>query len=96
MGHLSPLHPFVDWLVDKVLVAVGRNEALVMATDVEQPTFCVQGMYSNGRGQPQLVEWLAITVDPHTGAHAVDDLFAALQRAGVGPTTANAAALFGW
>lgn len=92
VGHLSPLHPFVDWLVDKVLVAVGRNEALVMATDVEQPTFCVQGMYSNGRGQPQLVEWLAITADPHTGVHATDDLFAALQRAGVGPTTANPAA----
>src|SRR5205085_1643008 len=26
VGHLSPLHPAVDWLVDKVLAKIGRNE----------------------------------------------------------------------
>jgi hypothetical protein len=81
VGHLSPLHPFVDWLVDKVLVAIGRNEAPVILADVDQPTFCIQGMYSNGRGQPQLVEWMAVTET--LGSTVVVDLFDALHRAGV-------------
>lgn len=79
IGFLSPLHPFLDWLADKVLLAVGRNQAPVVVAGVEHPTFCVQGLYSNGRGQPQLVAWLA--VDAGTGA--VDDLFGVLGRAGV-------------
>ena len=44
-----------------MLAAVGRNEAPVIVADVTAPVFCVQGLYSNGRGQPQLVEWMAIT-----------------------------------
>lgn len=91
IGHLSPLHPFVDWLVDKVLVAVGRNQAPVIIADVDHPTFCVQGMYSNGRGQPQLVEWLAI-IPTESGPTEVADLFETLDSAAVGPTMANPAA----
>jgi ERCC4-related helicase len=87
VGHLSPLHPFVDWLVDKVLVAIGRNEAPVIVADVDQPTFCIQGMYSNGRGQPQLVEWMALT--KALGSTVVVDLFDALGRAGVHPRMPN-------
>ena len=86
-GFLSPLHPFVDWLVDKVLVSFGRNEAPVIAANVDAPVFCVQGVYSNGRGQPQLVEWLAITQT--LGTEVVLDLFEVAARAGLGPTMAN-------
>ncbi len=89
IGHLSPLHPFVDWLVDKVLVKVGRNEAPVMVADVLSPTFCVQGMYSNGRGQPQLVEWLALASQGE--GFDITDLFETLAAAGVGPSMANPA-----
>ncbi|MCP4086614.1 MAG: hypothetical protein GY745_16400 [Actinomycetia bacterium] len=39
----------IDWLVDKVLVGVGRNQAPVLKAKVPQPIFCVQGQYSNGR-----------------------------------------------
>ena len=88
IGHLSPLHPFIDWLVDKVLVAVGRNQAPVIVADVDRPTFCVQGMYSNGRGQPQLVEWMAVTA-PDGEPPRVADLFATLTAAEVGPRMAN-------
>ena len=86
-GFLSPLHPFVEWLVDKVLVSFGRNEAPVLVAGVDAPVFCVQGVYSNGRGQPQLVEWLAITET--LGTQVVVDLFEVAARAGIGPTMPN-------
>ena len=86
VGYLSPLHPFVDWLTDKVLVAVGRNEAPVLVAPVPAPTFCVQGIYSNGRGQPQIVEWLAVTptADPPAA-----DLFDTLHALGIRAGMAN-------
>ena len=88
IGYLSPLHPLVDWLVDKVLVGVGRNEAPILIAGVDVPTFCVQGAWSNGRGRPQLVDWLAVRLGAD-GDHQVTDLFAALTEAGVGPGMAN-------
>lgn len=100
VGHLSPLHPLIDWLVDKVLVLVGRNQAPVLTADVDRPTFCVQGIWSNGRGQPQLVEWLAITPpvdrpstrtdDPRHG-YEITELFPALDAADVNQKMANPA-----
>lgn len=93
VGYLSPLHPLVDWLADKVLVQVGRNEAPVLQTRVAATTFCVQGLWSNGQGRPQLVEWLAVTPTAGDG-HTVDDLFATLERAGVGPAMPNTGAGF--
>jgi len=89
VSHLSPLHPFMNWLVDKALTSMGRNEAPVILADVTSPVVCVQGMYSNGRGQPQLVEWLAITANPVGDDLVVGDLFDFLGRAGVGPGMAN-------
>jgi len=86
VGHLSPLHPFIEWITDKVLVSVGRNEAPVLVADVDRPVFCVQGLYSNGKGRPQLVEWLAVSPgadDP------VRDLFEVLRAAGVSPEMSN-------
>ena len=85
IGLLSPLHPFIDWAVDKVLVGVDRNTAPVITADVKVATFLVQGMYSNGAGRPQLVEWLAI--DPIAGT--AKDMFELLDQSGVGPTMTN-------
>ncbi len=87
IGFLSPLHPLMDWLTDKVLTSVGRNEAPVIVCDVTAPVFCIQGMYSNGRGQPQLVEWLAVTET--FGQTVVADLFTVLEQAGVKPGMPN-------
>ncbi len=88
VGHLSPLHPVVDWLVDRVLAMVGRSEAPLIVAGVDRPTFCVQGVWSNGRGRPQVVEWMAVTPNPD-GTAVVSDLFTALDEAGVGPEMAN-------
>jgi superfamily II DNA or RNA helicase len=89
IGHLSPLHPLMEWLAEKVLAGVGRNEAPIMVADVDGPVFCVQGLYANGRGQPQLVEWLAITPPTEPGAARIDDLFDVLAKAGVGASMSN-------
>ncbi|MEZ5234480.1 MAG: C-terminal helicase domain-containing protein [Acidimicrobiales bacterium] len=89
IGHLSPLHPFLDWLTDKVLVAVGRNQAPVLIAEVDEPVVCVQGLYANGQGRPQLVEWLAVTPSSGRGRPQVEDLFAVLDRAGIRDGMAN-------
>ena len=86
VGFMSSSHPVLAWLADKVLVSVDRNQAPVIVADVDEPTFAVQGMYSNGRGQPQVVEWLAVrplAQDP------VTDLVPFLTEAGVGSRMAN-------
>ena len=88
VGYLSPLHPLVDWLVDKVLVGVGRNEAPIIVGKVNEPTFCVQGVWSNGRGRPQLVEWLAVALQEHA-QHEISDLFDVLREADVAPGMPN-------
>lgn len=87
ISHLSPLHPLVDWLVDKVLAGLGRNEAPVVVANVDRPTLAILGSYANGRGQPQLVEWMAVSVGPD--GTIVSDLFATLERAGVTVDIAN-------
>lgn len=87
VGFASDLHPFVEWLVDKVLVRVGRLEAPVLRATVDQPTFLVQGIYSNALGKPTVVEWMAVSGLP--GAATVRPMFDALAGAGVGPTMPN-------
>lgn len=88
VGHLSPLHPVMSWMADKLLVQLGRNEAPIIIADVTTPVYCVQGSYSNGRGQPQLVEWMAVFETP-AGSLMVDDLFTTLDRAGVSERLPN-------
>jgi superfamily II DNA or RNA helicase len=87
VGFLSPLHPLVDWLVDKVLANVGRNQAPVIEAPVAEPAFAVVGTYANGRGQPQLVEWMAVRATPN--GFQVSNLFETLAAAGVSATMAN-------
>jgi hypothetical protein len=86
-GFLSDIHPVVDWLVDKVLVRLDRQQAPVLTTAVSQPTFLVQGVYCNQFGQPTVVEWMAVTDLPGPGR--VGPMEEALTRAGVGPGMTN-------
>lgn len=81
---LTDLHPVVEWLTDKVLVSLGRQEAPVITADVTAPTYLIQGIYSNALGRPTVVKWMAVTGDEVT-----DDMVSLLRRAGVGPTMAN-------
>jgi ERCC4-related helicase len=53
-------HPVMEWISDKLLQQVGRNEAPVLVADVDDITFIVQGLYSNKNGQATVVEWMAV------------------------------------
>ncbi|WP_435885018.1 SNF2-related protein [Streptomyces tauricus] len=81
---LTDLHPVVEWLTDKVLVRLGRQEAPVITADVDGPTYLIQGIYSNALGRPTVVKWMAVRAGEVT-----DDMVGVLRRAGVGPTMAN-------
>jgi hypothetical protein len=75
----------VEWLTDKVLVRLGRQEALIITADVPEPTYLVQGVYSNALGRPTVVKWMGVT----RGGTVEDDMVGLLRRSGVGPTMAN-------
>lgn len=87
IGYLSDLHPMIEWLTDKVLLRVVRQQAPVLTARVAEPTFLVQGVYSNALGQPTVVEWMAVTGLP--GSPKISDMTDALMAAGVGPGMVN-------
>lgn len=79
--HLGPQHPVLEWIADKILYRVARNEAVALACNVAEPTLLVSGVWSNRLGEPIAASWLAGTVED--GLPVFEDLTAALQRAGV-------------
>nr|WP_225849966.1 SNF2-related protein [Streptomyces sp. HPF1205] len=87
---LTDLHPVVEWLTDKVLVGLGRQEAPMITANVAEPVHLVQGVYSNKLGRPTVVKWMGVTWREAAGEGlAVDDMVSLLRRAGVGPAMAN-------
>ncbi|MDW5329052.1 SNF2-related protein [Plantactinospora sp. KLBMP9567] len=87
IAFLSDVHPMVEWLVDKVLSRLGRQQALVLTAAVPEPVFLVQGVYCNRLGQPTVVEWMAVSGLPD--APRVGPMLDALADAKVGPQLAN-------
>ena len=87
IAYLSDLHPLIEWLTDKVLIRVPRQQAPVLIANVAEPAFLVQGVYSNALGQPTVVEWMAITGLPD--APAIEDMTDVLRHANVGPDMVN-------
>lgn len=49
--YLSPLHPVLDWAVDRALTRLGRNQVPVATADVMAPTAVVLGTLANRSGQ---------------------------------------------
>ena len=67
--YLSPLHPVLDWAVDRALTRLGRNQVPVATAAVGAPTALVLGTLTNQRGQVVLravvgMEFFAPGVDP--------------------------------
>ena len=73
---MAPQHPVLDWLADKVLYRVARNEAIALPAAVDTPTILVSGVWSNRLGEPIASSWLAATVEDDLVTFS--DLFEAL------------------
>ncbi|BBH71845.1 helicase [Actinoplanes sp. OR16] len=89
IAFLSDVHPMIDWLIDKVLIRLGRQQAPVLTANVDGPVFLIQGVYANKLGQPTVVEWMAVTGLP--GEVKVEKMDHVLEAAGVGPKMVNRA-----
>jgi hypothetical protein len=87
IGYLSDIHPVLDWLIDKVLVRLGRQQAPVLLANVDGPVFLVQGVHCNRLGQPTVVEWMAISGLP--AAPRVRPMREVLEEAAVKPSMPN-------
>ncbi len=87
--HLGPQHPVLEWIADKVLYRLGRNEAIAIACDVDEPTLLVSGVWSNRLGEPIAAAWLGATVDD--GLVTFQDLHEVLDRVGVRQNMVNRA-----
>ncbi|ATL81794.1 DEAD/DEAH box helicase [Streptomyces malaysiensis] len=61
--YVGELHPVLEWITDKVLVQLGRQQAPVIQVDraeVPDPVFLTQGVWANNDGRPTVVAWLAV------------------------------------
>ncbi len=60
-------HPVAEWLNDRVLSVFTRHEAPVIriaeGLDEDEVLFVFQGVLSNARSQPVVVEWFGVLVD---------------------------------
>src|SRR5437762_8575827 len=77
--HLGPQHPVLEWIADKVLYRLKRDEAIALACDVPDQVLLVSGVWSNKLGEPIAADWLAATVED--GLVTFEDMHAALGRA---------------
>ncbi|MEU4712092.1 DEAD/DEAH box helicase [Micromonospora purpureochromogenes] len=89
IAFLSDVHPMVDWLVDKVLIRLGRQQAPVLTADVTGPVFLIQGVYANRLGQPTVVQWMAVSGLP--SKPTIRPMDEVLREANVGPAMVNRA-----
>src|ERR1022692_4965658 len=87
IAYLSDMHPMIEWLTDKVLLRVAKQQAPVLIANVEEPAFLIQGVYSNALGQPTVVEWMAVTGLPD--GPQISDMTETLTQARVGPGMVN-------
>ncbi|MFF7778927.1 SNF2-related protein [Streptomyces tanashiensis] len=68
--YVGELHPVLEWITDKVLVQLGRQQAPVLQVDrtrVPEPVFLTQGVWSNQDGRPTVVAYLAVDRLGRTG-----------------------------
>jgi len=60
--YLGPLHPVLDWVGDRALGKLGRNEIFAIAAPVESPTLLLVGTLTNRRGQVVASSFLTVEV----------------------------------
>ncbi|WP_295543788.1 DEAD/DEAH box helicase [uncultured Thiohalocapsa sp.] len=83
---LWPQHPICQWLMDRVIGAVGRRRAPVIASSqlaADEHAFLMLGLIPNRKGQPLIAEWKAVSRRGDAD-HAIEDFDAFCARAGIG------------
>jgi ERCC4-related helicase len=60
--YLGPLHPVLDWVSDRALGKLGRNEIFAVAAPVDAPTVLLVGTLTNRRGQVVASSFLTVEV----------------------------------
>lgn len=74
--YLAPLHPVLDWVADRALAELGRNQVFVVRGGVDAPTVLIQGTLTNKRGQVVAAQYVTVTfpfgdqglIQPHVSA----------------------------
>lgn len=94
VGYLAPIHPVLEWATSRALARFGRDQAPVMAAEVDAPVFLTQAVWSNSLGQPVLAHWGAITGLPDQPE--VGDLREALEQAGLKEQARNPGGVARW
>ncbi len=83
---LWPQHPICRWLMDRVIGAVGRRRAPVLASPrlaANEHAFLMLGLIPNRKGQPLIADWKAI-VRRGAADYAIEDFDAFCARADIG------------
>jgi superfamily II DNA or RNA helicase len=86
---LWPQHPICQWLIDRVIGAVGRRRAPVITSPHlagDEHAFLMLGLIPNRKGQPLIAEWKAV-VRRGTEDYAIEDFDAFCARASIAERT---------
>jgi superfamily II DNA or RNA helicase len=84
--YLWPQHPICQWLIDRVIGAVGRRRAPVILSPnlgLEETAYLMLGLIPNRKGQPLIAEWKAV-VRRAEQDFTIEDFDAFCRRAGIG------------
>ena len=83
--YLWPQHPICQWLIDRVIGAVGRRRAPVMTSPHlagNEHAFLMLGLIPNRKGQPLIAEWKAV-VRRGGDDYEIEDFDTFCARAGI-------------
>jgi superfamily II DNA or RNA helicase len=80
--YLGPLHPVIDWVADRAMARLGRNQVFAVRGNVNSPTVLLLGTLTNRRGQivassyltaefPNPANLMFCIVTPHESATAM-------------------------
>lgn len=88
---LWELHPMMQWLLEKVLIRFDRHAApIVVAPSIGagRIAYLFEGIFSNRRSQPVVVEWFAVTAEP-SGKFTIQTLEEVIKTTGFDKGIAN-------
>ncbi|WP_067190477.1 helicase-related protein [Micrococcus lylae] len=94
---LGPLHPVLDWISDRALASLGRNEVFAVRGTVEHPTVLLNGTLTNRAGHVVTSAWLSVAFPMGQDGFALVDTRASalelLDSVGLSGTVSNPGAV---